>query len=66
MDPKTNIQHVLPYRFKSTPTVRQCVCDIVSCKTLSFKFRELGGKRGMYTDVPTIENNSFKNQLATV
>jgi len=59
-------QCVLPYRSKSTPTVRQCICDTTSCKTLASKFRELGDIRGMYTSVPTITSNSFKKKLATV
>ena len=59
-------QCVLPYRSKSTPTVRQCICDKDSCKTLASKFRELGDIRGMYTVVPSISTNTHQKKLATV
>ena len=66
MAPIKNIQRVLPYRSKSTPTVRQCICDTALCKTLASKFRELGDIRGIYTTVPGIAKNTYKKKLATV
>jgi hypothetical protein len=66
MAPIKHKQGVLPYRSKSTPTVRQCICYKDSCKTLASKFRELGDIRGMYTVVPSIITNTHQKKLATV